>query len=112
MYTFENNKTKEVNTLSYNGMTGEWLLNTPTDVESIARMDRWETKEITPINGIDLEVTVNNINEMIEDKSDLYYLLDHIADKGNVFFNCNTALQTTQVENSQNVEIQQEAEVK
>jgi hypothetical protein len=94
-------------TLSFNGTKirtkskGVWAINTETDMNSYINykngINEWEVQEILLNSGINTEMTIENILNMM-DKNTIYYYKDHLKNRDNME-NCNTALLNTLVEN-------------
>jgi hypothetical protein len=80
---------------------GVWAINTEADMQSYLRyknaINDWEVMEIAVDNGINTEMTINNILNHME-KDIIYYYKDHIKDKKGME-NCITALHNTLVQN-------------
>jgi len=80
---------------------GVWAINTESDINSynsyINGINEWDVLEIQIERGINVEITVKNIIDMIDDDI-IYFYNDHQNDKEGMA-NCNSTLQTTLVEN-------------
>ncbi|NOQ23056.1 MAG: hypothetical protein GQ565_10480 [Candidatus Aegiribacteria sp.] len=87
----------EIVTISYNGMKGEWWINTESDIESQKNNKNWSVADVNPKNGINIEATINNIQKMILSGEDSYALSDGLFEWNNEY-NCNTAAKSVTVE--------------
>jgi len=80
---------------------GVWAINTSSDSRSyesyINGNNEWDVQEIYSANGINTEMTIRNVINMINDDV-TYYYNDHRYDKPGME-NCNSALLTTIVFN-------------
>ena len=81
---------------------GVWAINTESDTNSynsyINGINEWDVIEIQTERGINIEITIRNILDMI-DNDVIYFYNDHRNDKDGMA-NCNSTLQTTLVENN------------
>lgn len=87
----------EIVTISYNGLKGEWWINTEEDINSQQNSKKWSVADVTPENGINIEATINNIHKMILSQEDSYVLIDGLYDWN--LYNCNAAAKSVTVEN-------------
>ena len=97
----------EFSTFSFSGTKkwmyskGVWAINTESDMSSynsyINGTNEWDVLRIQIDRGINMETTIKNIIDMIDDDI-TYFYNDHRNDKEGMA-NCNSTLQTTLVEN-------------
>lgn len=90
----------EIVTTSYNGMKGEWWINTESDIDSQQNREKWSVADVTPENGINIEATINNIQKMILSEEDSYALTDGLYDWDNEY-DCNAAAKSVTVDNKE-----------